>query len=92
MPSQIQTFSVVAPYKDGSKPPIARIVYPQEDRQDSDAPDPDGYPSFRNMQATSASVIPLITNGYDQDGSLEKLSFLVDGVKSWICLPATFNY
>ena len=79
--AKIQTFSVIAPYKDGSKPPISRIVYPQEARQESDAPDPDGYPSFKTPAFTSASVIPLVTNGYDQDGSLEKLSFLVDGVE-----------
>ena len=68
-----------AAYKDGSLPPIARIVYPKENRQNSDAPDPPGYPVFRTPAVTSASSLPLTANGYDQDGSLEKLFFVADG-------------
>jgi hypothetical protein len=79
--AKIRTFKIKAPYKDGSLPPISRIVYPVENRQNTDAVDPAGYPTFRTPAVTSASTLPIVANGYDQDGGLEKILFMVDGQK-----------
>ena len=74
--SKTKTFTIKASYKDGSLPPINKIVYPKEKEQDDPSPQ---QPTFHTPAYTSASVIPIIANGYDQDGSLENLYFYVDG-------------
>ena len=56
---------------------MSLIKYPivTEDVSQS-APDQSSRPLY---EATSASVIPIISNAYDRDGSLENLTYYVDG-------------
>ena len=75
--SKSQSFTIKAAYKDGSLPPINKIVYPKEKQRTSSGTLE--RPTFLTPAFTSASVIPIIANGYDQDGSLENLYFYVDG-------------
>ena len=85
--SQIATVDFVAPYRDGSLPPIAEIRYPQSPyRLENDVlakPATKDNPSY-----TSTSIIPFISKAYDQDGGLETINYFADG--QWMASYTAF--